>query len=299
MRKLAFFSAAGTVLLIAAGSLVTSTGSGLSVPDWPTAYGKAVPPFWHGGVVFEYGHRVIAGGVLVLTLSLAAFVRLWERRRWVRRLMVLAVSALLLQALLGGITVLWELPAAVSVSHALLAQLFFGALVVAAFSQTSVFRECGSMETPRGLRKAALGLVLILFFQIALGAVTRHLGAGLAIPDYPTAFGGFFPPEWTVGVAFHFLHRWFAVFAVGFVLWFCRRSAHWEKAPPEVFRATVVLGIGALMQMFLGPLLIFMKRDPWVTGLHVVTGAVVFAAAVFLATFFQIAEHSKSSIKNL
>ena len=120
---------AATVLLIAAGGMVTSTGSGLSVPDWPTTYGWSMFSFpfnkWVGGIFYEHGHRLIASTVGFLTVILAIWTWRVDPRAWVRRLGFSALGAVILQGLLGGITVLLFLPPAVSIGHAALAQLFF------------------------------------------------------------------------------------------------------------------------------------------------------------------------------
>ena len=83
LHRFAKFVAGCTVLLVLAGSLVTSTGSGLSVPDWPTSYGWNMftfpPSKWVGGIFYEHGHRLIASTVGCLTIVLAAW--LWVQSR--------------------------------------------------------------------------------------------------------------------------------------------------------------------------------------------------------------------------
>ena len=116
--------AGATLVLIVAGGLVTSTGSGLAVPDWPLSYGMLFPPMV-GGILYEHGHRMIAGTVAVLTAIMALWLKLREPRRWVRRLGGLALLAVVLQAVLGGLTVIFLLPDAISIAHACLAQTFF------------------------------------------------------------------------------------------------------------------------------------------------------------------------------
>src|SRR6186713_3191317 len=110
-----------TVLLIAAGGMVTSTDSGLSVPDWPTTYGWNMftfpPSKWVGGIFYEHGHRLIASTVGFLTILLALWLWFGETRRWVRWLGVTALAAVIVQGVLGGITVLYFLPPAVSIAH--------------------------------------------------------------------------------------------------------------------------------------------------------------------------------------
>ena len=83
--------AGATVLLLAAGGLVTSTGSGLAVPDWPLSFGTVFPPMT-GGVLFEHGHRLVAAAVGLMTVVLAGWFGRRERRDWVRRLAYVAAA---------------------------------------------------------------------------------------------------------------------------------------------------------------------------------------------------------------
>src|SRR5580700_3171045 len=126
LHRYAVFVSCATFVLIIAGALVTSNDAGLSVPDWPTSFGSFRMPRMVGGVKFEHGHRMVAGVVTILTIILTLWIWRGDSRRWVRRLAGLSVLTILIQALLGGITVLLYLPATISVSHACMAQLFFG-----------------------------------------------------------------------------------------------------------------------------------------------------------------------------
>src|SRR6185436_9081606 len=121
--------AASTAVLIFAGGLVTSTESGLSVPDWPTTYGYSMFTFplskMVGGIRFEHSHRLIASTVGFLILVLAVWLWRAEPRAWVRRLGYIALAAVITQGILGGITVLWYLPEPISIAHASLAQIVF------------------------------------------------------------------------------------------------------------------------------------------------------------------------------
>ena len=103
-------TAIATFLLVIAGGLVTSTDSGLAVPDWPLSYGMWFPPMV-GGILYEHGHRMIAGVVGILLFVQGVWITRTESRRWVRRLSLAAVVAVIIQALLGGATVLLLLPA--------------------------------------------------------------------------------------------------------------------------------------------------------------------------------------------
>ena len=218
LHRYAKFVSAATVLLIVAGGLVTSTGSGLAVPDWPTSYGwnMFTFPMQHmvGGIFYEHGHRLIASGVGFLTIILALWVWKAEPRRWMRVLGFTALAAVCVQGLLGGITVLYFLPTAVSTAHAGLAQIFFClTIAIALFTSRgwagagtrlpSTIACCGSSRRQRPPSSIC---------RFIVGATMRHSDAGLAIPDFPLVFGGLFPPEWTAAIAIHYAHRVGAAF---------------------------------------------------------------------------------------
>ena len=114
-----------------AGGLVTSRDAGLSVPDWPLSYGQLMPPM-EGGILYEHGHRMVATTVGILTIVSMVWLFRVERRRWLRWLGVIALLAVILQGVLGGLTVLYLLPWWISTSHACLAQLFFSTTVAMA-----------------------------------------------------------------------------------------------------------------------------------------------------------------------
>src|SRR5207253_1272542 len=137
LHKYSRLVVASTVLLILAGSFVTSTDSGLSVPDWPTTYGWSMftfpPSKWVGGIFYEHSHRLIASTVGFLTILLAIWLWRSEPRRWMRWLGVAALGAVVAQGVLGGLTVLFFLPPAVSTAHAGLAEIFFCLTIAIAF----------------------------------------------------------------------------------------------------------------------------------------------------------------------
>ena len=122
VHRFAVLTAGATLVLIFVGALVTSTGSGLAVPDWPLSFGQVFPPMV-GGVLFEHEHRLVAALVGLLTVALMVLLTQWESRIWVRWLARGAVLAVLLQGTLGGMTVLLRLPLVVSVTHACLCRL--------------------------------------------------------------------------------------------------------------------------------------------------------------------------------
>ena len=125
LHRFAIFTATVTLLLIVAGALVTSNDAGLSVPDWPTTFGSFYKmPHMVGGVKYEHGHRMVAEFVGLLTIILAVWTWRAEKRRWLRILALGALGTVILQGILGGLTVLFYLPAPISSAHAAVAQTF-------------------------------------------------------------------------------------------------------------------------------------------------------------------------------
>ncbi len=170
-----------TFLLIIAGALVTSNDAGLSVPDWPTSFGSWYKiPKLVGGVKFEHTHRMIAQVAGVLTIILAVWTWRSEKRRWLRILGYAALGTVIAQGILGGITVLFYLPPAVSSAHAALAQTFFCITVAMAVLTGRRWVE----EQPRAefderrptLFTLTLLSIFVLYVQLILGAMFRHHG---------------------------------------------------------------------------------------------------------------------------
>jgi len=260
LHRYAKLVSAATVLLIVAGGLVTSTGSGLSVPDWPTSYGWSMFSFplrnMVGGIFYEHGHRLIASTVGFLTIILCAWIWKAERRRWVKLLGAAALAAVILQGVLGGITVLFFLPTAISTAHAGLAQIFFCITVaIALFTSPGWNRvEADEVVDDRVLRLTATTTTALIYVQVLIGATMRHADAGLAIPDFPLVFGGLIPPLWTPQIAVHYAHRVgalivaMAIFATAAHVWYHHRTRR------ELMRPAALLVAFVLAQIALGGL---------------------------------------------
>lgn len=181
LHRYAILVAVCTLLLVLAGASVTSKEAGLSVPDWPLSYGQVIPEMT-GGVLFETGHRDIAGVVGILTVILAIWISRVEKRPWMRRLGWVAVSLVVAQALLGGATVLMLQPPPVSIAHACLAQLFFSVTVAIAVFTSRKWQEGPEPVEDYGwpsLRSLAIVTPILILLQIALGAGFRHRAFGL------------------------------------------------------------------------------------------------------------------------
>jgi heme a synthase len=277
---------AATVLLIAAGGMVTSTGSGLSVPDWPTTYGWSMFSFpfnkWVGGIFYEHGHRLIASTVGFLTVILAVWTWKVDPRAWVRRLGFSALGAVILQGLLGGITVLLFLPPAVSIGHAALAQLFFCITLSLALFTSRSWREAPPAADDARLRRLAATTTGLIYIQILLGATMRHTGAGMAIPTFPLAFGHVLPPVWSAAIAIHFAHRAGAMVVIAAILTTAVHVYRHDRARRELARPAALVVFLVCTQATLGALVVMSGLQPFINTLHVVNGALVLGTSLIL-----------------
>src|ERR1700728_5395400 len=177
----AVFTACAAFVVITAGALVTSNDAGLSVPDWPTSFGYLVKvPHFVGGVRYEWSHRMVAGTLVSLTLAIAIWTLLVEKRRWIRWQAVGAFCTVIAQATLGGLTVLLFQPPWVSTAHATVAQTFFCiAVAIAVFTGRRWIEEHPRTELDQrrpALFTLTLLSIFVLYVQLILGAMFRHHG---------------------------------------------------------------------------------------------------------------------------
>jgi len=266
----AVITACFTFLLIVAGALVTGNEAGLSVPDWPLSYGSLNPP-WEGNIRYEHGHRLVAAFVGLLTIALAVWVWKKEPRRPVRKLGWIALGVVVAQGILGGVTVLWYLPAPISVLHACLAQTFFCLVVSLAWLSSSAWAQRVRDRSPGlPLNRLAMAAAGAIYLQLLLGAIFRHTQSGI-LP--------------------HLLGALLVTLLAG---WLMARVFRSPRASSVLTGAATLLGVLLALQLLLGLaswLLRLATADAVqpqfpvvaVTTAHVAVGALILAASVILA----------------
>jgi len=188
-------------LLLIWGNLVAGLEAGLGCPDWPLCRGEVIPPLKFD-VWMEFTHRIIAAAATVFLLLLAR-QRVRSYSGMARLIPITACGLIAVVIVLGGITVIMELPAQVTTIH-----FMTGLAVFLLVAYMAVFD--GRDKIPRfpakGYAGLFLGLVLLVFSQASLGAYVRHSGAGLACPDFPTCLGSWLP-HLSGSVLVHYSHR--------------------------------------------------------------------------------------------
>jgi heme a synthase len=311
LGRYAVFTAFATLLLICAGGLVTSHGAGMAVPDWPNTFGYNMFFFpisqWVGGVFYEHTHRLVASGVGLLTTILAVWLWLKESRRWLRWLGVIAFFAVVFQGVLGGLRVVL-FKDEIGIFHATLAQLFFALVCAIALFLSRWWRGSGALQTPladrNGLRWFFLAGTVLILAQLILGATMRHQHAGLAIPDFPTAYGRLWPdmdadsvakfnqdraevkavnPITGFQIGLQMTHRLGAVLifaAVAGCAWLANRQFGVRHSLGKLSSLWFVL---ILIQVLLGAATIWTGKSADIATAHVAVGALSLATGV-LAT---------------
>ena len=292
LHKFSKLLVACTVILILAGSLVTSHDAGLSVPDWPTTYGWNMftfpPSMWVANILYEHGHRLIASTVGFLTIIMAIWLWVAEPRRWLRWFGVATLGSVVAQGLLGGLTVLFFLPAAISTAHAGLAEIFFCMTVaIAVFTSPGWIAGYGAgsaavQPAGRTLRMLATTATVVIYAQIIVGATMRHTGAGLAIPDFPLMFGHLIPDHWSSAIAIHFTHRVGAVLVTIAIITLFSHIASRYADRAELLRPAVLIVALVGIQITLGAFTVLSRRDPWINSFHVVCGAMVLTTSLVI-----------------
>ena len=208
LHRFVVVTAAATFLLLGSGGMVTSHEAGMSVPDWPNTYGYNMFLFpvskWVGGIFYEHTHRLLASGIGLLTTILTVWLWRKDARAWMRWLGVLAFVLVTLQGVLGGLRVTLDMDK-LGIVHGALAQLFFVLICALALFTSRWWQNVAQASRLPGqqisrcvagtaaLHWLVLFTTLLIFLQLVLGATMRHQHAGLAIPDFPAAYGKVWP----------------------------------------------------------------------------------------------------------
>ncbi len=308
LHYFAVFTAISTFILIFAGGLVTSTGSGLSVPDWPLSFGQVMPPMV-GGVVYEHSHRLIASFVGMLTVILAIWLWKKDNRKWLKILGFYSLGAVIVQGVLGGLTVLFLLPTPISVAHATLAQTFFCAVSsIALFTSRWWLTSTEIPSTEKNTSKIFWLPIIttgMIFLQLIFGALMRHTHSGLAVPDFPLAYGQLFPSLSEESLAkynlhliaervrevgdghitpsqivIHMLHRiWGFVVTIMIITTSIVLLKHSALSSRIKILAEILLGL-IIIQFTLGALTVLTEKSVIITTAHVAIGAVTLATSL-------------------
>jgi cytochrome c oxidase assembly protein subunit 15 len=279
-----------TLLLLGLGNLVTTTESGMGCGDsWPDCNGQWIPTLDNLHVVLEFGHRILA--VIVTLFAVLATIGAWRvrdpaKRRSLRITSAIALGLLLLQIVLGALTVRLELPPNVVFVHLGVSMAFFGFMADIFFQtrsipQASITHDENSPEdTKRRLHGYAKWIVGVVYLQILIGAYVRHSGAGLACPDVPLCQGQWIPPLYEASVV-HLSHRLLGIailiLAISIIMFVQRRGVGGAMLMTTRWMFALVT-----TQIAFGVMSILTLLSPFWTSLHLMGAALIFAFGIQL-----------------
>ena len=307
-RGVLVFALAWTLALLLLGSIVHATESSLACPDWPTCFGTMMPEMT-GGVFWEHLHRLWAGALVLIFASAVVLVRRQlPGHKDLFRMGIAGLVLLLIQSVLGGLTVIYRLPDAISTSHLALAFAFVALVTIMVVrsgggaggpGDESGARELGGVGggrrgeagVPRERAsalpfRAGVWTVGLVFAQSVVGALVRHTDAGMACPDVPLCLGRVIPPLEFASVQLHFAHRALGIAVAAAVLGFGWRI--WRSAAdPGARGLTVLLGIGVVVQVLLGFLSVAYRLAVPFVSAHTLVAAGLISLGAALAAHGQ------------
>src|SRR5205807_9183686 len=282
IRRIAWTAVAFTYFLVALGGTVRTTDSGLSCPDWPLCYGRAYASIdYH--TFLEQFHRYIAAIVSVLVIALAISAILWARKE--RQVLIPALIApvlLVIQIVLGGLTVLWKLPPTIITAHLGTALAIFAMIITIAVMSAKPAPSAEHPAKTRRFARLAVTNALLVYGLMLSGSYVVGTGASLACTGWPLCTA----PAWAVQyhlADINVFHRLVATF-VGLVLIWTLISA-WRRrsvAPAQAWVA-LVAAILFVAQSVVGGLIVLLNKPGFVAGLHLALATAVWGSLVVLA----------------
>src|SRR5256885_2288722 len=282
IRRTAWTAVAFTYFLVALGGTVRTTDSGLSCPDWPLCYGKVFATIdYH--TFLEQFHRYVAAivSVLVITLAISAFI--WARKE--RHILVPALIApvlLVIQIVLGGLTVLWKLPPNIITAHLGTALAIFATIIPMA---VMAGKPAESQEHPEKTRKfvrLAITNALLVYALMLSGSYVVGSGASLACTGWPLCSA----ESWAVTnhlADINVLHRIFATIVGLVLIWTLISAWRRRKVAPGQAWVALVGGVLFVAQAIVGGLIVLLDRPAFVAGLHLALATAVWGTLVLLA----------------
>ncbi len=305
-RRLADLTAVVTFLLIVVGGIVRVSQSGLGcgpggsgTKGWPLCGGQVIPLVGNENRVIEFSHRLLATVVVVLIAVLCwrAYKHLREAHGWAFRGSLIAGVLVLVQAVLGGLTVEHSLAEELVAAHLGTAMLLLGLLLwLGAKARSEAATEAGASAKPpvRGLKSYAAVATVLLFCAIVAGgymAGTEEEGVSDTGPNiagahlacghqFPTCGDGKFLPFGNNRLTdIHLTHRVFVYLATIAII--VLLSVAFARGSRDR-----LLALGALLllcQLLLGALNVWLGEHGPLIVAHLATATLLWATVVSIA----------------
>lgn len=284
LLRLAYATVIGMFVVVAAGALVTNTGSGEGCgASWPLCDGEWLPaPNMHS--IIEYSHRLVTGIAAILVVWMTVWaLRAFGWRLEVRVAMWSSIALLVIQSALGAAAVLWPQPDLVMALHFGISLSAFAAVLI----PTAVLLEMRRGSTYRSrplsptLRRGIWASTIYTYVVVYSGAYVRHTNSHMACLDWPLCNGALIPPlEGAVGIQFaHRVAAGLALFIVGWVLW---RAAKEKETRPDIYKGALASFALLVAQVLGGGFVILSRLTITSMMLHSIIVTLLFGAQSLL-----------------
>lgn len=289
-RKLGIATIVTIYLLVLAGGIVRSTGSGMGCPDWPKCFGMLIPPTnvsqlpvnyqeiyaekLHGEVEFnatktwiEYANRLLGAltGVIVFATFIASFFYYWKKDKVIVYLSFLGVVLIGANGVLGKYVVDSFLKPGVVTMHMLLAILVIFVLLYAIARAWSEVIITENVENKSKITKLLVWVLLISTSQILLGTQVREaIDQVIANP-----FFGYNRETWIeqMGLPFY-LHRSYSIIILGlhiFLIWTLQKNT---KQTGLISTFTKVLVLLVIVEILTGIIMAYFGVPAYIQPVH-------------------------------
>ena len=284
------FAAVYTYALIVFGGIVRITNSGMGCgDDWPKCNGSWVPEFSLPTLI-EYTHRLLGVSIGLVLIAVFAYAFAHRRRSGfggkggLLRIAGLVLALVVLQGLLGAVTVWLEIPPSVVVVHFLTALIILAVLLYGYVRarQLAVARSIAPGAASRANARTATAAAGLGFAAVAFGAlVANHLGAPQACQGFPLCNGSVLPPGGAL-VHLHWLHRLIAFALLFYVLY--AAVGTWQRGGSARLRyAALGAGLAVVTQVGVAAALVLLHLPRELQALHLAVGAAGWASLILWA----------------
>ncbi len=294
-HSLALTTIVAIFALVALGGVVRVTGSGLGCPDWPLCHGRIIPPA-EAEVLIEYSHRLVASavGVLVLAVLVAAW-RSYRQERWIFVPAVLGFLILIAQVILGGITVITELPPEIVLAHLATAQALLACMVliyiVARFGPPNIRPRYVKSSRWSGFPTLALFASLSTFGLLLSGSYVVGSGSETACgQSWPLCLGELAPRA--EASVIHMLHRLISLAVGALILFTLWRAWQMRKTHPAIAMSGAIVGAFFFIQIFVGAANIWLGFPLATKVLHLAMATATWGALIAMTVLSYIPDHS-------
>ena len=283
-QRLVLSTVVAIFALVVLGGVVRVTGSGLGCPDWPLCHGKIIPPMDTQALI-EYSHRLVASivGILVLATAVIAW-RFYRKKLWVLVPATLGLILVIVQGVLGGVTVLTELEGRTVTAHLALAEAILATMILTFLAARGDFRF-KKASSGRGLGAfAILALVTTLAAYILLlsGSYTTVSGAsGACGGDWPLCQGQLWPASRLPQL--QMIHRFVSLIVAVLVLWTSSLAWRHRRERPDLGWMGLLVGGLFIVQVLIGALNVWWDLPTAGRALHLALATMVWMTLAVLA----------------